>query len=114
MQISIRTGVPIPAHTLAAKANPEYAVLAEKFKAMAVGDSFQVTKKEAATVRYVANKQNITLASRTLGEDLVGFWKEDFKERKTRKPRTPKAVAAPVANAPEVEDDGVDVEVNID
>ena len=117
MQINIRTGVPLPAHQLAAKAKPEYTAMAEQMKAMAVGDSFEVAAKEAVTIRYIAKTHNITLASRTLG-DKVGFWKKEYEAPKPRKPRTPKAdtAAAAVTEGAATEADGgnLEVEVSVD
>ena len=124
MQISIRTGVPVPAHQLAAKANPEYTKIADQMKAMAIGDSFEVSEKEAATVRYIAKANGISLTSRTLPSGNIGFWKKEFEAPKPRKPRTPKvkadvategatAPATAAANAP-VEDNSVEVDVTTD
>ena len=119
MQITIRTGVPLPAHQLAAKAKPEYTAMANQMKAMAVGDSFEVSTKEASTIRYIAKNHNITLASRTLDNGNVGFWKKEYEAPKPRKPRTKKdAAAAETAQAQatgtETAEDGVDVEVDVD
>ena len=119
MQITIRTGVPLPAHQLAAKAKPEYTAMANQMKAMAVGDSFEVSAKEASTIRYIAKNHDITLASRTLDNGNVGFWKKEYEAPKPRKPRAKKdAAAAETAQAQatgtETAEDGVDVEVDVD